>query len=126
MRRNTVDRQSVICKPRSRGWVQHLPPIQHVVGTGNVIPLMPPVPDGSLADIGQHGLAHYPAGPAHDGVADAVRCEELPPGVGVQRVLVIQQTPGVVEAAEAVWLEAGGDARALNINSRTQILQSFL
>ena len=87
---------------------------------------MLPVPDGSLADIGQHGLAHYPAGPAHDGVADAVRCEELAPGVAVQRILVIQQAPGVVEAAEAVWLQGGGYASALNINSRTQILQSLI
>ena len=87
---------------------------------------MLPVPDGSLADIGQHGLAHYPAGPAHDGVADAVRCEELTPGVAVQRILVIQQAPGVVEAAEAVWLQGGGYASALNINSRTQILQCLI
>ena len=87
---------------------------------------MLPVPDGSLADIGQHGLAHYPAGPAHDGVADAVRCEELTPGVAVQRILVVQQAPGVVEAAEAVWLQGGGYASALNINSRTQILQSLI
>ena len=84
---------------------------------------MPLVPDGSLADICQHGLTHYPTGPAWDGVADTVRGEELSPGVAVQRILVIHQAPGVVEAAEAVRLEAGGEAIALNIHSRTQILQ---
>jgi len=98
-RRNTADRECLISQPRSRGVVQHLPPIQHVVGAGNVVPLMPPVPHCSLADICQHGLTHYPAGPTQDGVAGTVRREKLSPGVGVQRILVIHQTPGVVEAA---------------------------
>jgi len=123
-RRNTADRQCVVSQPRSRGVVQHLPPIQHVVGAGDVVPLMPLVPDGSLADICHHGLTDYPAGPAEDGVADTVRREELSPGVGVERILVIHQTPGIVEAAQAVRLEGGGDTMALNINSRTQILRT--
>ena len=123
---NTADGQRVICKPRPRGGVHHLPTIQEVVGAVNVVPLMPLVPDGSLIDIRQHGLTHNPAGPVQDWVAGAVWCEELSPGVGVERVHVTHHTPGVVEAAEAVWLEGGGDARALDINSRTQILQRHL
>ena len=87
---------------------------------------MVPVPDGSLCDICQQVLTHNPAGPVDDGVTEAVWSEELSPAVGVDRVDVIHHTPGEVKAAEAVRLEGGGDARALDINSRTQVLQSVI
>ena len=123
---NTADRQSVVLTPRSGGGVHHLPATQHFVGAVDVVPLMVPVPDGSLCDICQHGLTHNPSGPVDDGVAEAVWSEELSPAVGVDRVDVIHHTPGEVEAAEAVRLEGGSDARALNINSRTQVLQCVI
>ena len=87
---------------------------------------MVPVPDGSLCDICQQGLTHNPAGPVDDGVAEAVWSEELSPAVVVDRIEVTHHTPGVVEAAEAVRLEGGGNARALDINSRTQVLQCVI
>ena len=120
---NTADRQSVICKPGPGGGVPHLPALQHVVGAVYVVPLIPQVPDGSLCDISQNSLAHDPSCPVEDRVAEAVRGEELPPGVGVERVHVVHHAPLLVEAPETVWLEGGGETRALNVNSRTQILQ---
>ena len=92
----------------------------------DVVPLMVPVPDGSLSDICQQGLTHNPSGPVDDGVTEAVWSEELSPAVVVDRVEVTHHTPGEVEAAEAVRLEGGGNARALDINSRTQVLQSVI
>jgi len=87
-----------------------------------VVPLIPQVPDGSLCDICQNSLAHDPSCPVEDRVAEAVRGEELPPGVGVERVHVVHHAPLLVEAPETVWLEGCGETRALNVNSRTQIL----
>ena len=87
---------------------------------------MVPVPDGSLCDICQQGLTHNPAGPVDDGVAETVWSEELSPAVVVDRIEVTHHTPGVVEAAEAVRLEGGRDTRALDINSRTQVLQCVI
>ena len=74
--RNTDDRDGRIYFPWASRRVQVLPPIQQVVRTDEIVPLVPGVPvegvgvgdaeeglspDSSLCDGGQHCIAHYPS-----------------------------------------------------------------
>lgn len=74
--RNTDDRDGSIYFPWASRRVQVLPPIQQVVRTDEIVPLVPGVPgevvdvgdaeegllpDCSLCDAGQHCITHYPS-----------------------------------------------------------------